>query len=456
MEFFTLMSRKLIAQKIGYPVYDLYIGNNTLKILNFLKKTQWWDSDKINRLQLLKLKLLVNHSYKNVPYYHFLFKRKNIKPNDIKTIEDIKKIPILTKEIVKSQGSQMISKIHDKKTLIYSRTGGTTGQPLRVIKDNRVKSWVWASFYRFFNWMNFELGDPRVTIWGQRIVSRQDKTQIIRKIQNWLKNEYFIDAFKISSIDLLNYIKKFEKIKPVNIHGYCSAIYNFALMIEKLNINLIRPKAISTTAEVLHDFHRQKFEKIFGCKTFDQYGSGETNAIAFECNEHKGLHINSEHVIVELLKEKSKNNFGQVLITDLDNYAMPFLRYQNGDLCTLSDKKCSCGREFSLIKAIQGRIGDTIYSPSGAIIHPEFFTHLLNETNFYEKYNVVKYQVVQESMNKLVWNFVLDQDLKIQDKKLLSRYIRKYLPKMQVDFKILDNILNENSGKFKYVKSKIH
>ncbi len=452
------MIKKIIARNIGYPLYDIITGCRTLRILKFLNESQWWSSEKIKEFQLLKLKKLIDHCYKNVPFYHDLFKKIGITSDNIKKIEDIDKIPILTKKVVRNQGFRMISNIHDKKSLIYSSTGGTTGAPLNLVKDNHTKSWVWALFYRFFNWMDFDFGDPRVIIWGQKIVPKKIKRQIQENINNWLKNDYFINAFNISNNRMSDYIEKINKIKPINIHGYCTSVYNFALLIEKYGIFNNRIKAISTTAEVLQQFHRKKFEEVFGCKVFNQYGCGETNSIAFECNVHQGLHINSEHVIFELSKDKNNinNGSGQVIITDLDNYAMPFLRYQNGDISTLDKKLCSCGRELPLIKSIKGRQGDTIYSSDGTALHPEFFTHLLKESGFYDNYNVVKYQVVQESINKLIWNFVIDKKLKIRDKKILMRYIKEYLPKMQVEFNIHDRIPNEKSGKFKYVKSKIN
>lgn len=112
--------------------------------------------------------------------------------------------------------------------------------------------------------------------------------------------------------------------------------------IEKTGLLDLRAKAISTTAEALHEFHRKKFWEVFGCKTFYQYGCGETNSIADECNAHQGLHINLEHVLLGGSDEnKSNKDTGQILLTDLDNYAMSFLRYQNGDICTLSKKLCS-------------------------------------------------------------------------------------------------------------------
>lgn len=211
--------------------------------------------------------------------------------------------------------------------LTYASTGGTTGAPLYVVKENRTKSCVWALFYRFFNWMDFDLGDPRILIWGQRVVPEKITAQIKKNITNWLKNDYYINAFNISNDEMSEYLKKISNFKPVNIHGYCNSVYNLALLIEKSGSLDLRAKAISTTAEALHEFHRKKFWEVFGCKTFDQYGCGETNSIAFECNAHQGLHINSEHVLLELSDEnKSNKDTGQVLLTDLDNYAMPFLR----------------------------------------------------------------------------------------------------------------------------------
>ncbi len=450
--------RRLIAKNIGYPLYDLVTKCNILQTSEFLEKTQWWSKEKLENLQLIKLKKLLKHCYENVPYYHKLFKKINFNLERIKSPKDIKKIPILTKDIVKNQGSHMISQIHINKSLNFSTTGGTTGSPLIVFRDSYSESWLRASFYRFYKWMGLNLGDPRVTIWGQRIIGKNYKIQFLKNVSDWLKNDYRINAFNISTEKSIKHLKKLYKIQPLHIHGYCNAVYNFALIAEKYFKKKLNLKAVSTTCEVLQDFHRKKFKDVFGCETFNQYGCVEINLIAQECNYHQGLHINQESVIFEVMDEKINTNSRsrKVIITDLDNFVMPFIRYQNGDICTLlSNKKCPCGRELPLIKNIEGRIGDIICTPTGVALHPEFFTHLLNESKISFKYNLKKYQVIQESQLELIWNLVLDRKLNNNDKKSLEMYIEKFLPAMDVKINIVDEIPNEKSGKFIYVKSKI-
>ena len=160
----------------------------------------------------------------------------------------------------------MVSKIHTKKMLIHTSTGGTTGAPLYLVKENRTKSWAWALFYRFFNWMDFDLGDPRFIIWGQRVVPEKITTQIKKNITNWLKNDYYINAFNISNNEMSEYLKKINNIKPVNIHGYCTSVYNLALLIEKSGSLDLRAKAISTTADVLHNFIAKSFGRFLDAK----------------------------------------------------------------------------------------------------------------------------------------------------------------------------------------------
>ena len=186
------------------------------------------------------------------------------------------------------------------------------------------------------------------------------------------------------------------------------------------------------------------FRRVFRCDAFDQYGCGEVEAIAMECASHEGLHVTEERVVLELDDED------RVIVTDLDNLAFPFIRYRNGDQAIASDRTCSCGRQSPLLRKILGRTGDSICGPSGRRVHPEFFTHLINETGISYRTRLRRYQVVQESPRRLVWRMAADQ-LSDLDRDWLISQVRRYLGDVEVEIVQVHEIATNRSGKFQYV-----
>lgn len=163
---------------------------------------------------------------------------------------------------------------------------------------------------------------------------------------------------------------------------------------------------------------------------------------------HNGLHVAEERCIVEV------NEDNEIILTDLDNFAFPFIRYKNGDKVILSDKKCKCGRSGRIIKKVSGRTRDVIIGLNGNRVHPAIFTRLLNETGISFKRNLLKYQVIQRNKGEIIWKIVSD-DLLPEEKRLLKNYLMKYLDKMKIDIVNVQEIPNTLSGKFRYVISQI-
>jgi len=213
-------------------------------------------------------------------------------------------------------------------------------------------------------------------------------------------------------------------------------------MFQKHNIEGIRFKGVFTTAEKLFDYQRQFIAEQFNCNVYDGYGCGEIQSIAFECEKGKNLHISEEHVILELTnREKSiKEGSGQVVLTNLDNYGMPFIRYQNGDVATYANEKCSCGRSLKLLSKIDGRTHDFITASDGSLIAGEFFPHLFGETR-----GIKQYQIVQLKRDELIFKIVRG-----------NKYSQKYIGKnVHIIIEFVDDIIATPSGKRHFTISKI-
>ena len=448
--------KKFIAKNIGYPFQDLVKGTNILKTYEFLLETQKWDISKLKAYQLDKLIRIIDHSYNNIPYYRDLFNSINLKPNDIKSFDDMHKIPILTKQIARENYQKLLWPNRNKLKLKTGKTGGTTGVPLNIIKDTQTRSFTWGSYYRWYNWIGIEIGDPVLTLWGSPTVLNQPTKQIIKsKIGQLISNNLKVNSFKMNQSNLHSILNEINDFKPKLIKGYLSALLQFADFIEEGGgIIQFQPTAISSTTETLLKPYKEYLERVFNAKMYDQYGCGECGGIAYECGSQQGLHITMEHVYIEILNPDNTNaqfNKGKLILTDLDNYAMPFIRYQNGDIARVSEKKCKCGIEHTLLDSIEGRSADTIILKDGSQVHGVFFTDILYELKSTEGKKMIRFQVYQNESGKI--DFRIESEQPLNNDFLTELHFATLRFFNEVKISVVGKLNNEANGKFRYIIS---
>jgi phenylacetate-CoA ligase len=449
-----------LIRHVADPLVDKITGRYTICAYKELMKTQWLSAEELIKYQEKKLRKLIKCAYENVPYYHSLFRRNNLKPDEIKTVEDLKKIPVSDKESLKrdkTYPNNLFAKNLSSKKVKFGNTGGTTGNPLILARDVNERSYTWAAYWRWLSWMNLKRGDKTATIWGQPIIDNWRYKRMINSILSFINNEIRLNSFNLTGDIMGSFTKKVIKYKPKRIHGYASSLSAFAKYVEENGIEL-PSMVVSTTAEVLEPIWRQRFEEIFKNQVFDQYGCGECCSLAFECDAHEGLHITSEHVIIESLMDGERNygeNEGEVVLTNLDNYFMPFIRYKNGDVIKTSDDLCSCGRNLPLIKRIGGRIGDVLVTPAGKFLHLDYFTDLLNQIKWNNKYDIRKYQLVQEAKDKIIWTIVAKSIPSEKEIEKLLLVVEKDFLGVELKINFVEDIACEPSGKYRYVKSNL-
>ena len=246
-----------------------------------------------------------------------------------------------------------------------------------------------AAAFRAWSWAGYKLGDRMVYLWGAPWDMRESRT--IDKIRNHLLRTLNLNAFNLTEENMKEYVKILSKFKPKQLNTYASVIFLFSEYLKKEGINSIKPNAILTTADMLYNHQRKTIEDIFDCNVFDYYSGRDTTLMAAECSEHFGYHLSIENAVVEFIKENehvSPGETGKIIITDLCNYAMPFIRYEIGDLGTPSDERCSCGRNLPIMKSLKGRIFDFITTPDGKYIPGEYFHYTIIDYNILGiKYN---------------------------------------------------------------------
>ncbi|WP_029038376.1 phenylacetate--CoA ligase family protein [Salinimicrobium xinjiangense] len=449
--------RKTLSKTVGYPLQDKVKGTKILETLNFLRDSQSWDQDRIRNYQNEKLKSLVNHAYKNVPFYRDTFNELKLSPSDIKTQDDLYKIPVLTKEIARRENHRLLVKNHSSLGKIKKgKTGGTTGSPLLIYKDVTDRSFTWASYYRWFEWMGINYYDKKSTLWGAKtVLSQSTKSKFKDKATNFLLNEKTVNTFDNNEKNWKKTYDEISRFQPSILKGYLSSLIEFAHFIEKNNLNTLKPEVLSSTTETLLPHNREFLQKIFKAPIFDQYGCGEINGIAYECSAHDGLHITEEHCIVEIQNNGSnviQGESGNLVITNLDNYVMPVIRYENGDRSSLSTKKCSCGINHSRLNSIEGRTADTIVLKNDVHVHAVFFTDIFYELGIFTD-KVQRFQVIQTKVGQIILKLECQKNLEDHKEKQLRIALKRFFSNVEI-LQVV-KIENSKNGKFRNIINEV-
>lgn len=450
-----IMTRRLLANKIGFPLQDLWTGTGIVKKLDFLRESQFWDDARMEEYQSGRLRMLVNHAYNTVPYYREQFDRIKLKAEDISGTEDLHKIPVVSREIFRSRNSEFVARGRYRRIRV-GKTGGTTGTPVIVHKDTTDRTMTWASYYRWYEWMGIALGEKTATFWGAGSVTENNFPESIRQeIINYLQNTYVFNSFRINREILPDVISKLNRMKPVLLKGYLSSLIFLAGYMNEKGIRLsFTPEAVSSTTETLLPGDRKVLETTFNAPVYNQYGCGEASAIAYECSHHKGMHLTSEHVIVEILDDNGQPSKGRgnVVITNLDNFIMPFIRYCNGDVATMADTKCSCGVTSPLLSSVDGRACDTIVLRDGSRVHGVFFTDILYEKEIFTD-KIRRFQVYQDKPGEIEFRIESQHKSDMPTDTLLAEILERYFTRVRI--RRTEMLENEPNGKFRYIKSEL-
>jgi len=418
-----------------------------IRYYNEYKKTQWKSFEWLKYQQELQLKKFIKFTYNNVPYYSKLFNRIDIKSSDINIVEDLEKIPILTKQIIKENWQDFIPKNINKIKYVNGSTGGSTGAPLKYrmsIEDYEIGI---ALLYRGLGFGGYKLGDKIAVIAGSSLIPTT-KSEAKRKIQDFFLNARHYSSFEMSEENLFKYFYDINNWKPDFFRGYASSLYFFARFIKDKNLKLnFQPKAIFTTAEKLFNKQRILIEEIFKAKIFDNYGLNDGGISAFECKEHCGLHVGTERAILEIVDNNSKqiiNQEGKILATSLYNYALPFIRYDTGDLGIISASECSCKRKTPLVKKIIGRTNEFL-KLNNVVIGSPVLTVLMG------KFDIEQYQIIQNGPSSIICKIIRGKTFKIEDENFIKKSFYSHVGEINIKLNYVDSILPTKAGKHKFI-----
>lgn len=442
-----------IARHVVAPLWAKKERSPYLRHLGWLDKSQYRSMEEVRADQLSRLKKLLEHAWKNTAFYADRMKAAGINPASISSLEDLALLPLLTKDDIRANKERMTARNIPVETLFPKKTSGSTGVSLEFYVDEESLQWKRACAIRTDKWTGWNIGEKVGAIWGNPEYKKSWKG----RIRNFLLERYtYLDTLKMDEASMLNFYAGIKKARPTLLFGHAHSIYLFAKFLELKGLADIRPKGIISTAMVLHDFERKLIESVFGCKVTNRYGCEEVSLIACECGEHKGLHMNMDTLIVEMVradgKPASEGEPGVIVVTDLTNYGMPFIRYKVGDVGVPSSRACLCGCNYPLIESLEGRSADYVITPEG-----DFISGISLTENFAMHLKGVKQiQIVQERQDYLVFRLVKGEDFTQETLDQLHRLVlERFGLAMTYSLEFPESIQQEKSGKYRFCISKL-
>ncbi|WP_281558759.1 hypothetical protein [Thalassomonas sp. RHCl1] len=425
--------------KYGYSRLPLRLrlGKKFYRELKFLQQSQWWSREEMQAYQDHELTKLISHAVKNVPYYRDLFRQLKLTPDDIQCVDDLQKLPILTKDIIRENVHRLRADGYTDDQVITCSTSGSTGKPLKFYYDKdkdylNFDPYIW----RFFNWGGHKIGKL-----GAKLADWTLPGEAVHAY-NPVRDLLILSAYHLQEDKAEEYALALAQYQVEYIDTYPSAL---VLLTKFLKAKNFAPpcqlKAVFSHSEMLHNWQRQIIEEYWGCKCYDWYGMEERAILGIECEQHQGLHLCSDFAITEFVPHKETKG-DKIIATSLTNYAMPFIRYDTGDVGVLKSQACSCNRPFPLFELHGGRRKNFAVGKDGANI-PIANIDIPNATD-----NVIQFQFVQKNKGELDLHIIRKNDFNDSDiKKINDKLSEKFGQNMDINIEFTSQIQKTGNGK---------
>jgi len=430
------------------PLSDFVLGLKIQKELAYWRKLQWYSRDELLNIQQNSLKNMLMHCSNNVSYYKELSKKINFNP-DGNPFNELRKFPFLTKGIIKEN---LPDGILDKSRKVYfiDSTSGASGIQGEFYSDKSAYSKALAVQSLWWEWAGYRFGNKVV----QNGIT--PKRGFVKGLKDKLLRVNYISAFKIDSDTILKNLKLLRGSSSYFFMGYPSSLYIYAKFAKENGINDIKFKSVVSWGDKMFSHYRKLIEEQFNTVVFDTYGASEGTMIAAECEYHN-YHIMTPHVFIEILDEQGNEvkpgQIGEVVVTRLDNYLMPLIRYRIGDLAVKADPKkhCPCGRQLPMLEKIIGRDTDIVKTRSGKYLIVHFFTGIFEHIK-----EIQQFQVVQHSLDDIEIRYVPNSSFKTEKLECIKNEIcQKAGEKVNLRFTKVSQIYPSRSGKPQIVISEL-
>lgn len=418
-----------------------------------LEKTQFLSQKELEAIQWKRLKDIWGYLWRDNPYYRERFISFGLTENSMKGPDDIRKLPLLTKREIRTAGDSMLSSRFQKKDLLHFKTGGSTGKALDIYITEACSELRNACARRHDRWAGWEPGEPIGAAWGNPKLPHTLKAKVIDRL---LQPYIYFDTMAVTASAVEKFAREWKKAQPTLLFGHAHSLFVLARMVQTLGIEVIKPVGIISTSMMLLPHERSLIELVFRVPVTDRYGCEEVSLIGSECERHDGMHMNIEHLVIEFIKDDgttaTPGESGQIVVTDLMNKAMPFIRYKVEDIGVPLSRQCACGRGLPLMGNVSGRVADFLMKKDG--------THVagvsLIENTLTKWPGIDQMQLVQDSINDIRIYLVPGEDYSdaIQSK-LTDYFTQLFGDGTCIQIEEIDEIFPEKSGKYRFAICKV-
>jgi len=404
----------------------------------------------------IKLKRLLLHAYKKTAYYKKIFDQIGLIKNNKIDLTKFGQIPILTKDMIRNKQEKLKRKDISNFWSFENSSGGSTGEPLKIWQDKNYRRWSNASRLYYFNKLLGidEESIKKVLLWGSERDLLKGSIGYKKKITNFLLNTTILNTFKVPPKKMRDYIAFINKTKPDFIRGYAGSLYEIANFAQSHNLKIHTPKILVSAAETLKDFMRKKIESVFKTKVYNFYGSREVGVIAGECK--KGLmHCLSFNNKIEIIKKDGEaagpGEEGDIIVTNLHNYAMPLVRYKIEDIAIATNKTCECDSFLPTFKKVIGRSSENLFRRDGTMVSGSAMTLTFNNRSW-----VKNFQIIQKNYEQIKILIALAGKPNRKDMEFINNKTKLLLGEnCQIEWEFVKNIPKTKTGKYVYIKNEI-
>jgi phenylacetate-coenzyme A ligase PaaK-like adenylate-forming protein len=397
----------------------------------------------LDAMQLAKLRELIDHCWRHVPFYKGLFDRVGFKPTQLKTLADLAKIPPLSREDLRDHFEELRAVNASQFEPEQCASGGATGRPVKFLLDRKAIALEKACVRRHWLRAGYKDGEPTANLRGLRLAFKPGEYSMIDKGENCL----YLSSYDLTPKTVAAYAKAFNRFRPALLDSYASSAALFANLVEHNELKIHSPQTIVCASETLYPHQRESIESVFESSVWDWYGLTELVGNASECELHNGYHISVEQGYFEVLDDNGRavgpGEVGEIVATGLHNFSLPLIRYRTGDLGEFTDELCPCGRASRMIKSVQGRVFEFIETPSGARLTA---TALNVHDNTWD--NVIQFQYVQKERDAVVLRVMkADAYTKADERRVLDRMGARFGAEIQLRIEYVSEMPKSPRGK---------
>ena len=427
------------------------MGRPTLERIRYLRKTQWLPQEELRQRQMASLSALLNHAFDHVPYYRRKFLELGIRPSDIRSLDDIQKFPLLTRNDVRDSFAERTSRAPPFPT-IRKTTSGSTGMPITIAYDEESEHWRQGVKWRGYAWASFRPGDRVMHYWGAPRKAPPIRHRMKIALDRAARRERYVDCIAQDEASLARAVASIRTFEPAIIISYSQAGGNLARYINQTGARQWDAIPFICTAEQLYPHDRAEIERAFGEQIYDSYGGRETMLLAMECEAHDGMHVPMENILLEILvtdpngarRAAQPGETGEVAVTDLHNFGAPMIRYLNGDLAkATNDTPCACGRTLPRIASVEGRKADTLTDGFGAQVHGMLFPVLMLPL----AQAIKRYQVIQHKDRTVTLRVVPTAQFDETTRRFILECVGRAVRGVPIHLELVDDIQSAPSGK---------